>query len=328
MRYVYRHRIGFGKKNVLSLITLVAGFLLTLWIAHAQIVNSYSFEISVRGVYSYPARDSVRVPVIMSSSDSIGGWALTMEYDASGGSLIDVELCDSALALDPPADTLVWYYASWHGHPELRPEYLELTSNYEGVLNRVRVAGLVDTPTFPQIPAMPPKDDALLFCFIFSTDPMWDGHPVGFAFRTSNCTDNNLTDGSGSIVWGADTASASASTCPQRADSLRAVRLVGGSGVVHGQSPEFIRADADGDMIHTMADAMQIVDYIYRQGACGCKDCYDANDDRNISIADAVYVVGYIHRDGLPPPHPFPNCGADTTADELGCENHSCMGAR
>jgi len=91
------------------------------------------------------------------------------------------------------------------------------------------------------------------------------------------------------------------------------------------ETREFIRADANGDMVHSVADAICIIGYIYRAGQCECRDCYDANDDGKISNADAVYVVSYVYRSGPPPADPFPSCGVDLTADGLGCFSHRCM---
>ncbi|KPJ49229.1 hypothetical protein AMJ40_05965 [candidate division TA06 bacterium DG_26] len=87
----------------------------------------------------------------------------------------------------------------------------------------------------------------------------------------------------------------------------------------------FVRADANGDMVESAADAVYIVAYIYREGPCACEDACDVNDDGRVSTADAVYLVSYIYRGGFAPPLPFPDCGSDQTPDGLRSDGHPCM---
>jgi len=43
------------------------------------------------------------------------------------------------------------------------------------------------------------------------------------------------------------------------------------------------------------------------------------NDDAAINVGDAIYALSTLFTGGAPPPAPFPACGADPTADGLGC---------
>jgi hypothetical protein len=90
------------------------------------------------------------------------------------------------------------------------------------------------------------------------------------------------------------------------------------------EEQEFIRGDANADLVHTVADGIYIVSHVYREGPCECEDCCDANDDGRITVGDAIYIVGHIYRSGLPPAHPFPGCGMDLSPDELQCISYPC----
>lgn len=184
-----------------------------------------SFELRSSKVYAEPGDMGVLVPIILTSSDSVGGWGILMSYDTSGGSVSSVQLTDSIQAVDPEGDTLAWFFASWSSHPERRPEYTSFVLNPGGHPDRVWVSGLMDYPTPPVVPPIPPGEDLLLFCVAFDVEDSWDGHDLLFSFQTDSCTDNTLTDPSGYTVWGPDTTSADPSTCPQRPDSLRVIRL-------------------------------------------------------------------------------------------------------
>jgi hypothetical protein len=67
-----------------------------------------------------------------------------------------------------------------------------------------------------------------------------------------------------------------------------------------------VPGDASGDSLVTVADAVFLVNYLYRQGSepCIC-EAADANGDCLINLGDLVYVLGYLFRDG---PDPLPGC--------------------
>ena len=94
------HQLSFGVLLLLSFIGTV-GFV--------QAVLGTTFELSVGQVHGHPGQDGVLVPVLLTNSDSVGGWDLTMEYDTSGCAITGVQLLDSIQAVDPIADTLRWY---------------------------------------------------------------------------------------------------------------------------------------------------------------------------------------------------------------------------
>ena len=188
------------------------------------------FLLQVRKVIAEPG-ELVQVPVLLSSlADSIGGWDVLIKYDDSSGQVVGVQFCDSVLIGDS-----LWYRAPWVVNPDLSvPEYFHPSLNIPGHPDWVRFTAIMDMPGGAAVPPLPPGAEQLLFCLSYDISPLWDGRDVDFDFHTNDCGDNILGDRSGYIVWGPDTSSASRLTCPQRPDSLRLVRLIGGAGIGTG----------------------------------------------------------------------------------------------
>jgi hypothetical protein len=82
----------------------------------------------------------------------------------------------------------------------------------------------------------------------------------------------------------------------------------------------FIRGDADSSGEVDLTDAIDGLEYLFR-GRAGpsCLDRLDANDDGAVDLSDALYILFYRFAGGPPPPAPFPDAGADPTADPLLC---------
>ncbi len=91
-------------------------------------------------------------------------------------------------------------------------------------------------------------------------------------------------------------------------------------GAASAGTSDFIRSDANGDGTLNLADPISILLYIVGEQELTCHDAADANDDGSINVVDAVYLLGYLFGSTDPPPPPYPNCGPDPTADDLGCE--------
>ncbi len=232
MGRIRSHRAG-GELNCqpILIISTVLALLAVFW-AGVTNLDAATFELSPRKVYAYPGEEDKIVPLLLTNSDSVAGWEILMEYDNSGGVVSGVSLYDSLQAVDPAGDTLVWFYAPWHGHPESRPEYFSYNLNAGGHENWVRVIGIMDLqgPEDP-IPPVAPGEEQLMFGFVFDVNPFWDGQSIVFDFQTTDCSDNTLSDPTGWILWGPDTLSAPPSTCPDRPESLRVIRLTRGSGI-------------------------------------------------------------------------------------------------
>ena len=85
----------------------------------------------------------------------------------------------------------------------------------------------------------------------------------------------------------------------------------------------FRRGDADSDLSVELTDAVFVLNYLFLAGqAPGCMDSADMDDNSAIELSDAIYVLNYLFLGGRLPPAPFPDCGEDSSADELDCESY------
>jgi hypothetical protein len=67
---------------------------------------------------------------------------------------------------------------------------------------------------------------------------------------------------------------------------------------------ESMRGDANGDRAIDLADAIYILNYLYKSGpAPDPLDSGDANCDSHVDVGDVVYLLNYLFRDG-----PEPGC--------------------
>jgi hypothetical protein len=94
--------------------------------------------------------------------------------------------------------------------------------------------------------------------------------------------------------------------------------------------PRFKRGDVDGGGSMNLADATQILMWLYTTGGPRptCMDAADANDDGRIDISDPIYILTYLFASGTPPPPPLEACGKDLTEDDLDCDSFAaCPGS-
>jgi hypothetical protein len=83
----------------------------------------------------------------------------------------------------------------------------------------------------------------------------------------------------------------------------------------------FLRGDADADGALGLADAVALLERLFRGGpAPSCEKAADANDDGGVDMADPVSLLEHLFRGGPAPPPPHGGCGLDPSADSLGCE--------
>ena len=75
-----------------------------------------------------------------------------------------------------------------------------------------------------------------------------------------------------------------------------------------------------------IGDAILFLGYLFTQGPPPlCDDAADVNDSGSLNLADVIHLLQYLFVPGsAPPPPPFPDCGADPTADGLGCDSPPC----
>ncbi|MEM7165659.1 MAG: plastocyanin/azurin family copper-binding protein [Planctomycetota bacterium] len=83
----------------------------------------------------------------------------------------------------------------------------------------------------------------------------------------------------------------------------------------------FIRGDTNRDGTVNIADPVALLTHLFGGApAPDCGDAADSNDDGGLDIADAVATLGALFgANTVPLPGPYPNPGADRTADTLLC---------
>ncbi|MCK4384650.1 MAG: dockerin type I repeat-containing protein [candidate division Zixibacteria bacterium] len=65
---------------------------------------------------------------------------------------------------------------------------------------------------------------------------------------------------------------------------------------------EYIRGDANGDLVVDIADVVYLINYLFIDGpAPEPLKAGDANCDEVVDIADVVYLINYLFIDGPPP---------------------------
>lgn len=87
------------------------------------------------------------------------------------------------------------------------------------------------------------------------------------------------------------------------------------------QAPGFNRGDVNQDTRLDLSDAVNILGYLFLEGAApACLSAADADDTGAVNLTDAVYLLNFLFRGGAAPPAPSGACGADGTLDALGCD--------
>lgn len=86
----------------------------------------------------------------------------------------------------------------------------------------------------------------------------------------------------------------------------------------------FLRGDANADRKVDLSDAVSTLGYLFSGGdAPACLDAADADDSEAIEITDPIFLLGALFLGTKVVPAPFPGCGPDGAADDLGC-GRSC----
>ena len=88
----------------------------------------------------------------------------------------------------------------------------------------------------------------------------------------------------------------------------------------------FLRGDVNSDGKMDIADPINVVNYLFRNGPePSCEDAADANDDSNVDVTDVMLMINHQFRAGEAPSAPFPACGRDGDSilddDGLGCDS-------
>ncbi len=84
---------------------------------------------------------------------------------------------------------------------------------------------------------------------------------------------------------------------------------------------EFRRGDVNADGLVDLADALGVLNYLFRRAAePSCVRAADADDNGRVNVSDAVVILLHLFAGGGPLPEPTA-CGLDTTGDSLSCRD-------
>ncbi len=87
-------------------------------------------------------------------------------------------------------------------------------------------------------------------------------------------------------------------------------------------SEYFLRADGNADLSVDMGDAIFALFVLFGSLTASCPDSVDIDDTGELDITDPIFLLTYLFLEGPPPPHPFPELGADPTEDGLDCPGY------
>lgn len=89
--------------------------------------------------------------------------------------------------------------------------------------------------------------------------------------------------------------------------------------------PFFVRGDCTADGRYNIGDPIALLGDIFSDAdPVVCEDACDANDDGTLTLGDALALLYHQFSEGAEPEAPFPECGADPTADDaLSCDDDS-----
>ena len=89
------------------------------------------------------------------------------------------------------------------------------------------------------------------------------------------------------------------------------------------QAEDFIRGDANGDGVVSLADSHFLNRFLFVSGSLPeCMKSGDYNDDGRVLIDDGNGIYSYVLLGGAPPSSPFPAPGPDATEDGLACDSY------
>ncbi len=88
--------------------------------------------------------------------------------------------------------------------------------------------------------------------------------------------------------------------------------------------PCFRRGEANDDVSFDVADAINILGFLFMGGQTICLDALDSNDDGVVNVSDSNYILNFLFVGGPETQDPgYESCGPDPTDDALDCEDYT-----
>jgi hypothetical protein len=253
--------------------------------------------------------DTVNYDVIIDCIDSLQGWTLALDYNASVMGLTNITIDGTDVA----------------GLVEFE------LPNIDNSNGTVIYANILDLA--------PPFDNQVLApgsgyivatgeAFISAGAPAgnYDFTPAnGIVANTSPETDNSFVVNGNSVfpelVGGTVTINGSSPAQAPEDENDTESDSTDTSDSPAGDQVHFIRGDVNGDGVIDLTDGTQLQVWIGNATPLACPDAADVNDDGVVDEADPVYIFDFLYQGSNPPPAPFPAAGPDPTADGLDCQS-------
>ena len=90
----------------------------------------------------------------------------------------------------------------------------------------------------------------------------------------------------------------------------------------------FLRGNCNSDVQVNLSDAVFALNKLFLGGPDPvCLKACDPNDDGAFNLTDPIFILNYLFLGGRVPSAPFPECGDDTTPDDLSCAPQPGCGA-
>jgi hypothetical protein len=88
--------------------------------------------------------------------------------------------------------------------------------------------------------------------------------------------------------------------------------------VIVGTEATFIRGDSNRSGILDLTDAIVTLEHLFMgKPVATCHDPLDADDNATVNLSDPIFLLNHLFASGKAPPAPYPEPGADPTADAL-----------
>jgi hypothetical protein len=88
-----------------------------------------------------------------------------------------------------------------------------------------------------------------------------------------------------------------------------------------GDQTIFIRGDSNRDQRVTVSDAVYTLGGLFLDYPLDCEDAADTDDSGEVDLTDAVALLGFLFQGSGSIPAPYPEAGVDPTADLLFCHS-------
>ena len=273
------------------------------------VVLSPANRIRVEDLSANPG-DTVNYQVIIDCIDSLQGWTLALDYNASIMGLNNITIAGTDVA----------------GLVEFE---LPNIDNSNGTVIYANILDLA--PPFDNQVLAPGSGYVVATgdAFISAGAPAgnYDFTPAnGIIANTSPETDNSfVVDGNSvfpELVGG--TVSIGGSSPAQQPSENEEPETGGEDSTdqVETDQVHFLRGDVNGDGVIDLTDGTQLQLLLGNGTSIECADAADVNDDGIVDDADPVYIFDFLYQGSNPPPAPYPFPGPDPTADGLDCQSN------